>query len=471
MSWAFEALGLARDADEMQIKRAYARKLKTTRPDSDPHAFQALNEAYQTALQHAQYFSSNQEEVGDSASSVEPQENDSLSPPQLLGSEASSPSAAGEAALQDMANIETPPRYFAFDAFFNELAAIARDRTESELSTWLNQHTELYELQLKAAVGDAVHDQLRRNELLFISEFHLQAIVDFFGFGIEPWLMERRHALQVIADERTLSYGELDRKPLRELKRPFQWPRALFMAMRPTFVAKTARLASLLHMDLNGWPSPLNREQSQFYCQLADPGYFGRWRFAVNGVRALIGAVAILLLLLIAAKGATEELLLTAGAWGLGLFVLFTAWNGAAWIKVKARNTMQRGNPTLQLVPCGLGVLALLLLMIPEYGAGLGGAVAAFSLLFHWQRVFQMLRFWLGAVWICGWLIERLLPTHPQSLPIIALAMIPILLTAFDALYARQHQVPLYVAAGNPWTQKASYLFLAGGFLFSFIFH
>jgi hypothetical protein len=49
--------------------------------------------------------------------------------------------------------------------------------------------------------------------------------------------------------------------------------------------------------------------------------------------------------------------------------------------------------------------------------------------------------------------------------------MIPILLTAFDALYARQHQVPLYVAAGNPWTQKASYLFLAGGFLFSFIFH
>ena len=50
MTWAFAALGLAPDADERAIKRAYATRLKTSRPDEDPEGFQRLNEAYQAAL-------------------------------------------------------------------------------------------------------------------------------------------------------------------------------------------------------------------------------------------------------------------------------------------------------------------------------------------------------------------------------------------------------------------------------------
>jgi len=50
MSWGLEVLALDEDADERTIKRAYAQRLRVTRPDDDPAAFQQLHEAYQAAL-------------------------------------------------------------------------------------------------------------------------------------------------------------------------------------------------------------------------------------------------------------------------------------------------------------------------------------------------------------------------------------------------------------------------------------
>lgn len=50
MTWAIDALGLPATADARAIKRAYAARLKTTRPDDDPAAFQQLHETYQAAL-------------------------------------------------------------------------------------------------------------------------------------------------------------------------------------------------------------------------------------------------------------------------------------------------------------------------------------------------------------------------------------------------------------------------------------
>ncbi len=50
--WA--TLGVAADASETEIRRAYARRLKITRPDDDPDAFQALRDAYERATQIAQ---------------------------------------------------------------------------------------------------------------------------------------------------------------------------------------------------------------------------------------------------------------------------------------------------------------------------------------------------------------------------------------------------------------------------------
>lgn len=57
----FEILGIQPTTSEADIKRAYARKLKTTRPDEDPEGFQALHEARNEALDWARY----QREWGD----------------------------------------------------------------------------------------------------------------------------------------------------------------------------------------------------------------------------------------------------------------------------------------------------------------------------------------------------------------------------------------------------------------------
>jgi hypothetical protein len=53
LNWAYALLGIATDADTTTIKRAYARLLRTTRPDDDAAAFQRLNAAYQLALAQA----------------------------------------------------------------------------------------------------------------------------------------------------------------------------------------------------------------------------------------------------------------------------------------------------------------------------------------------------------------------------------------------------------------------------------
>ena len=55
MNWAYALLELTPDADERSVKRAYAKRLRITRPDDDPAAFQQLHEAYKAALEWAQY--------------------------------------------------------------------------------------------------------------------------------------------------------------------------------------------------------------------------------------------------------------------------------------------------------------------------------------------------------------------------------------------------------------------------------
>lgn len=66
----WQLLDLTPDADERSIKRAYARLLKSHRPDENPDEFQRLREAYETALAEARWRAQVDEEVVDAPLAV-----------------------------------------------------------------------------------------------------------------------------------------------------------------------------------------------------------------------------------------------------------------------------------------------------------------------------------------------------------------------------------------------------------------
>lgn len=60
----WEILGTEPTGDERALKRAYAKRLKVTRPEDDPAAFQELRDAYEYALRHAHLIAADLQEQG-----------------------------------------------------------------------------------------------------------------------------------------------------------------------------------------------------------------------------------------------------------------------------------------------------------------------------------------------------------------------------------------------------------------------
>lgn len=168
----WEILEITPTADEREIRRAYAKKLKVTRPDEDPSGYQALREAFEEAQQLAPYYQEMEQEEEEfspfeeealkteleEAKSEESAVNFSNEFSEVLQKEIQpyDPEAEKdepEYQFEIQENNETEysePDYSESDALLNEIHRIATNEGEVELEKqWRNLYFELNQLPLE----------------------------------------------------------------------------------------------------------------------------------------------------------------------------------------------------------------------------------------------------------------------------------------------------------------------------------
>lgn len=194
MSWAMEALGLSADADARAIKRAYAARLKTTRPDDDPVAFQQLHETYQAALAYA---ASTERADEDGADEARGGAQTAISTAEALpGSQARrNPAPRSLAAyIQDPA-LEAEIERWRDGTHVQDCAArilaAAQDMPDQRFSAWLSELPEWWSLELRPQIGQALAD-LMKNRCLSVTDATFDLLITSFGDDPEA---DASHAL------------------------------------------------------------------------------------------------------------------------------------------------------------------------------------------------------------------------------------------------------------------------------------
>ncbi|MGO1002358.1 hypothetical protein [Lysobacter sp. CA196] len=266
----FARLGLSHDADENQVKRAYARELRKTRPDEDPVAFQQLHEAYAQCLEWAR-------RPRDEAATAVLEDLDAL-----LDNAAPLPSlrldtdAATATALpaDDASPAMAPTDGTAFDGttfdsttadgrtvhsssfdsavFLDELLRIARESTSQQLQRWLREHPDLYSVQRKQALAPALVARLQDEPSLYIAP--LDIVLAFFDLdtvhprtaSLQPAVADLRAYSQARgADFRGLQF-DADPRPGKRGRHPLALPPGVlfFLLMLLVAIARVIEAAN-----------------------------------------------------------------------------------------------------------------------------------------------------------------------------------------------------------------------------------
>lgn len=482
MSSVFDILGVADDADERTIKRAYARLVKLTRPDSDPEGFQQLHEAYQRALQYARWrVPEEEDESAEDGLAVQAPAEDPLL---LQTTSAQSPALRDDTTSvalsppafshdDDANNIEPEAAYqvkleldallahsesllaaqnFDFDAFCAEAERRAHEQTPAQVSQWLQQHEALYRMNLKRQVGADLFERWQQGSQVLRLD-RLAAFSQFFDID-DAALRERMRMRMAVANDKTDEFGESHPRVIRQLKRRFSLPQALLTALVPGMAGRVSELGRRL-MDFDGdLPAPLQAQQFQFFSQLSDPRYAGVWRWCLMAVRAAVVAILAAVVIPWAATRNFDPLQIgaLAGAVVLGLQLVF--WL-LAWQQREQDHASGWRAQVFGLLPVWLALLALLIDASTAWTLA-AALVASVSALAHWRRSFDALRFLLGGMWMWG----MFAPVHTHiSHWTWSMVCVPLGLTLFDSYYAHQHGLPLRLVAGNRWTSVASYGF------------
>lgn len=339
MTRALRLLGLPDDADERAIKRAYAAKLKTTRPDEDPEGFQRLHEAYQAALAWVRSGPHDGDAWDEDCDDEEDARDNDAG--EGLGDAASVMPETAHAQMDAAAHEDAVPParqtadplvegdayearsesavVFDHEAFFDTCFRLAFDGVEGDLQRWLDAQPILWSLAHKTQIGHwLLHAMHHRQPPMAPSRFDL--LMDYFDLidlrnGYDTYYLHRlRHRLQIAWElktsqlralaERTADEGtsvtsavRQVRRILHDLSRPFDWPRALLSALMPMYPSAVRRFLYRLDLGrLDDLPPPIDPAQVAFWDAASDRSRLTRERLAVVGSRVAAYAALVTLL-------------------------------------------------------------------------------------------------------------------------------------------------------------------------------
>lgn len=372
MSWALHVLELDETADERAIKRAYAKRLRVTRPDEDPVAFQHLHEAYQAALDWVR-----QEALADAADEGEDEDEDE--PAEHAADIGPWPHDADVAWAPPETRSYSPPLpprgtpVLLRTAPVVELDGVVDVASHAQLilrqayllpvddfGPWLEATPVLWSLRYKPLVGDALLDELARSHN-GISAANMGLLARCFGWddvhdGVDPdrlasiqsrghrrWAAETGNAAELSAlleQEGSLRLGRITvSRCLRYLSQPWHPRRSLWQAQLPEHINEVNALLDAIEAGgREQVPEAWDSQQILFWRSLADISRPNRWRWQVNALRGvLLGVCSLLFFAGIAGvslvQGKTGEAAIFAQ---LGVpFGLLLAAIGALWVPVR----------------------------------------------------------------------------------------------------------------------------------------
>ncbi|WP_164137870.1 J domain-containing protein [Stenotrophomonas maltophilia] len=438
MSWALHVLELDETADERAIKRAYAKRLRVTRPDEDPVAFQHLHEAYQAALdwvrQEALAYAADEgedeDEPAEHAADIGPWPHDAdvaWAPPETRSYSPPLP-PRGTPVLLRTAPVVELDGVVDVPGHAQLILRQAYLLPVNDFGPWLEATPVLWSLRYKPLVGDALLDELARSHN-GISAANMGLLARCFGWddvhdGVDPdrlasiqsrghrrWAAETGNAAELSAlleQEGSLRLGKITvSRCLRYLSQPWNLRRSLWQAQLPEHINEVNALLDAIESGgREQVPEAWDPQQILFWRSLADISRPNRWRWQVNALRGvLLGVCGLLFFGGIAGvslvQGKTGEAAIFAQL-GVPLGLLLAAI-GALWVPVRWALRLL----TLDLPPSRWGWLLALPAPLMAIGSlvlvhGLGHRIEGTLLIFMalplatarlWRRVGPRIRF------------------------------------------------------------------------------
>jgi hypothetical protein len=368
LNWAFELLELPLDADAASIKRAYARLLRTTRPDEDAEGFQRLHAAYKLALAHIKTqtpATADSTEAQHQPAPLQHEASPQPARPEVPPASAPAPTPTAPPPPKRVEVLHAPAPAIDLDVLANAVIAEAVKNTDREaLRQWLERRPEFWSISTKQQGGHRVLQRLLQHPQAMFSG-SLDALLQFFDLdhvlsGLNPLTLQELRTKQTtlwellpenhreLARRMRLLWGSQPdlatlRKDIELLQRPFSWLRALRAALtsgRARGIGHLVRTLLGKHGRLDELPPSIDRHHAHFWLRAAATPAMTRQRFALGSWLACIAALsfasiaALLIDLLQPAsigpiEGRGYQTVLGAGCVAFGVFGAWLLYAGA----------------------------------------------------------------------------------------------------------------------------------------------